>query len=112
MQLTASTNDQLMAMAAHSYCLGRSTYIVAACIEWLGEVWPQLVENSQNVILRDTIIALCDDRAGLPQVADEWLHAARWMWRNIEQSQSDWVSRSVAYKGIDDVRAFLGFEPA
>ena len=34
-EITADTNDQLMAMAAHRYCLGRRSYIVGACIEWI-----------------------------------------------------------------------------
>jgi hypothetical protein len=70
MKLTKSLNDQLMimaahryclradlrhvdnvsikemlsnlAVAAHNYCLGRQTYIVGACIEWLLANWSKL----------------------------------------------------------------------
>ena len=37
--MTGSLNDQLMAMAAVRYCLGRSSYIVGACVEWVRENW-------------------------------------------------------------------------
>ena len=34
--------DGLMAIAAFRYCLGRQTYIVGDCAEWLCEQWPSL----------------------------------------------------------------------
>lgn len=43
----------LMAIAAFRYCLGRRTYIVGDCAEWLIRTWPLLEENAQNVIKRD-----------------------------------------------------------
>lgn len=58
MQVSMSTNDQLMIMAAHRYCLGRRTYIVGACIDSLHEIWEQLSLRTQEVILRDTTEAL------------------------------------------------------
>lgn len=58
MQVSFSTNDQLMVMAAHRYSLGRRSYIVGSCIEFLDQVWGQLTVNTQEVILRDTLEAL------------------------------------------------------
>lgn len=75
MQVSFSTNDQLMVMAAHRYSLGRRSYIVGSCIEFLDEVWDQLKLNTQEVILRDTKEALAhSDRgdAGAPMDIRAW----------------------------------------
>ena len=45
--------DSLMAIAAFRYCLGRMTYIVSDCADWLIEQWPILPDNVKNVIKRD-----------------------------------------------------------
>jgi len=62
MQVTPSTDDQLMCTAAMRYCLGRSSYIVGACLDWLKATWDQFSPNTQWVILRDIIEALMDDQ--------------------------------------------------
>jgi len=72
MQVTFSTNDQLMVTAAHRYCLGRRSYIVGSCIEFLNEVWPQLNEITQQVILRDTHEALKRGDAGDKYNTQAW----------------------------------------
>lgn len=43
----------LMAVSAARYCLGRSTYIVSDCQEWLCEIWDELPEKAQAIIQRD-----------------------------------------------------------
>ena len=43
----------LMAIAAFRYCLGRSSYIVGDCADWLGHKWPTLPPNVRTVIERD-----------------------------------------------------------
>jgi hypothetical protein len=45
--------SQLMAVAAVRYCLGRSSYIVGDCADWLIEVWPELTEGTRACIRRD-----------------------------------------------------------
>ena len=45
--------DSLMAVAAFRYCLGRRTYIVSDCVEWLCENWQKFPENVRAVIKRD-----------------------------------------------------------
>ena len=45
--------DGLMAIAAFRYCLGRTSYIVGDCAEWLIEQWPSLPPNVRGVIERD-----------------------------------------------------------
>ena len=42
-----------MAVAAVRYCLGRRTYIVSDCQEWLCEIWDELPEKAQTIIQRD-----------------------------------------------------------
>lgn len=43
----------LMAMAAVRYCLGRRTYIVSDCKEWLINTWPIMPEDIKATIQRD-----------------------------------------------------------
>ena len=43
----------LMAVSAVRYCLGRSTYIVSDCQEWLCGAWEYLPENAKAIIQRD-----------------------------------------------------------
>jgi len=51
----------LMAVAAVRYCLGRSSYIVGDCCEWLPQAWPTLSESARNIIKRDIEEALKTD---------------------------------------------------
>ena len=45
--------DGLMAIAAFRYCLGRRTYIVGACVDWLIDQWHAFPPNVRSVIARD-----------------------------------------------------------
>ncbi len=45
--------DDMMAVAAFRYSLGRMTYIVSDCADWLCEQWPNIAENAKKVIQRD-----------------------------------------------------------
>jgi hypothetical protein len=45
--------DDLMAMATVRYCLGRMTYIVSDCADWLIEHWENIAENTREIIKRD-----------------------------------------------------------
>ena len=93
------TNGQLMAMAAHSYCLGRRTYIVTSCVEWLMEWWGMLADTTRNVIMRDTIIALQDNAAGSSFDRDEWVEFAEWAWDRMNDWDRFWCKSEVAYRG-------------
>lgn len=46
-------SDNLMIIAAVRYCLGRMTYIVSDCADWLIHIWPALDERTRKVIQRD-----------------------------------------------------------
>ncbi len=85
MTITSDMNDQLMAMAAFRYCLGRRSYIVSCCQEWLLQHWSQLDENSRHVILRDICEALADGNAGMKMDERSW----RITLRNLAQQESD-----------------------
>lgn len=45
--------EGLMAVSAVRYCLGRRTYIVSDCQEWLCAIWDKLPEKAQAIIQRD-----------------------------------------------------------
>jgi hypothetical protein len=45
--------QNLMVIAAFRYCLGRRTYIVGSCVDWLKSYWDELDENSKIIIIRE-----------------------------------------------------------
>jgi hypothetical protein len=42
-----------MVISAFRYCVGRQTYVVQACADWLISIWPMLGANTKAVIQRD-----------------------------------------------------------
>jgi hypothetical protein len=80
----------IQGFAAVRYCLGRQSYIVGDCVDWLIEVWPNLRESTRNIIKRDIEEAFArDDRArvngdaynplGMDMDRAEWERARRLM---------------------------------
>jgi len=53
--------DDLMAIAAFRYCLGRMTYIVSDCADWLIEQWENLSPSARSIIKRDLEEAFAQD---------------------------------------------------
>jgi len=45
--------DDLMAIAAVRYCLGRQTYIVGDCADWLIDQWENISQQARTIIKRD-----------------------------------------------------------
>jgi hypothetical protein len=45
--------DGLMILAAVRYCIGRRTYIVNDCVNWIIENWDSWPDHIQNIIQRD-----------------------------------------------------------
>ena len=43
----------LMAVAAARYCIGRATYIVGDCADWLAEQWSNIGPNARAAIQND-----------------------------------------------------------
>lgn len=58
-----SGHDHLMVIAATRYCLGRMTYIVSDCADWLIKTWPILSEATRKIIQRDIEEAFARDDA-------------------------------------------------
>lgn len=56
--------DDMMAIAAVRYCLGRMTYIVSDCADWLIAHWPDICQNARIVIQRDVQDAFVEDDDG------------------------------------------------
>ena len=42
--------DETMVLAAFSYCLGRQTYIVSDCVEWIVSNWGDFSESTRKRI--------------------------------------------------------------
>lgn len=40
----------LMVLAAFRYCLGRQSYIVSCCTEWLTQYWPVIDDDNKKLI--------------------------------------------------------------
>ena len=62
----------LMVTAAHRYCLGRRTYIVSTCVNWLIQNWNLFEKNTRKLIVEDTKEALNKGWAGDSCDIDEW----------------------------------------
>jgi hypothetical protein len=91
-------NDQMMALAAHRYCLGRRSYIVGACLEWLHATWEQFDRNTRRIMVRDTIEALMDELAGSPSDATGWRNFAGFGFSRLSEDDKEWVRYAVAWK--------------
>ena len=59
--LGAWGRDDMMAIAAVRYCLGRTTYITHDCSEWLVQQWPNIKPRARAVIKRDIDEAFASD---------------------------------------------------
>jgi len=46
-------DGDIMVMAAVRYCLGRQSYIVGMCADWLIKWWPDIDESCKLTIKRD-----------------------------------------------------------
>lgn len=61
--LLPAGRDNLMIIAAVRYCLGRMTYIVSDCAEWLVSIWPVLDDKTKAIVRRDIDEAFARDDA-------------------------------------------------
>ena len=48
-----SGHDHLMVIAATRGCLGRTTYVVGDCCDWLIKIWPLLSPSTQRIVRLD-----------------------------------------------------------
>jgi hypothetical protein len=42
--------DQLMVVSAFRYCLGRRSYVVSDCCEWIVAKWPEFADHTKALI--------------------------------------------------------------
>ncbi|GIW81503.1 MAG: hypothetical protein KatS3mg105_3310 [Gemmatales bacterium] len=67
-------NTQLMVTACHRYCLGRRSYIVGACVDWLYKHRRRFEDKTKLIIVRDTVDAILSGQAG-----DDNIDVPRWV---------------------------------
>jgi len=92
------TNGQLMVTAALRYCLGRRSYIVISCQEWLTSYWPLVDNQTRVVLICDIVTALMDDEAGDAFDFESWKRFAVFGWDGLSNENRVRVKNSVAYK--------------
>ena len=89
----------LMATAAVRYCLGRSSYIVGDCVDWLVANWQAFSPNCRAIVVRDLQEAMRrDDEArergdqylplGMDMDRREWERAAAEIGRGMGGSKA------------------------
>ena len=105
-------NDQLMAMSAVAYCIGRRSYMVQVADEWVRENFEQLDRNARRVILRDIIKALMQNTAGSRTDVPVWASLARWMAERMVAEDLEISKGAVAYLGPETERYFPSAEHA
>ena len=93
-------NGQLMAQAAHDYCLGRRTYMAEAGVEYLTEWWDQLENRTKCNIVRDTLVSLARGYVGLPGV---WLPFAKWAFGLLDSLSQDSILRYLASRELKNL---------
>jgi hypothetical protein len=99
-------DDQLMATAAHRYCLGRQSYIVSTAQDWIKATWSQMTQQTQHFMLRDTVEALADNHAGDERIDKPgWAALALWMAVDMGQERLESVRRAVAH--VSGAEAYL-----
>ena len=89
---------QLMIMASHRYCLGRQTYIVGCCIEWLLKNKGVFNDQTKSTIVRDTVEALQDNAAGSKFDAIEWKSFAETLWKEMSPEEQLNLKRNIEYR--------------
>ena len=90
-------DGQIMVVSAHRYCLGRQTYVVGSCIDWMIKWWPQFERNTRRVIVKDTVQAIQEDSAGSKYDTADWLRFAVWAYDALELEDKKWVKSSLDY---------------
>ncbi len=61
-----------MVTAAFRYCLGRTTYIVPACVDWLLNLWKHLSPTTQKLIRKEIREAIARKAAGWDMDEEQW----------------------------------------
>ena len=86
-------DGQLMIAAAVRYCLGRQSYIVPACIDWLVRWWGKVESQTAMGIVRDIVEALQQGTA-----ETEWKDFAQWAWDKMPEADRSEIKQAVAWR--------------
>lgn len=73
--------NDLMATAAVRYCLGRRTYIVNVCADWVVRNWENFQSQTKTAIRADVEELLAGNRAGDDCDRADW-ERVRKLWAN------------------------------
>ncbi len=61
-----------MIISAFRYSLGRRTYVVSECVDWLTENWQWVNESTKKIILREIKEAIDSNLCGDPCDCSDW----------------------------------------
>ena len=96
--ILANSDDQLMVMAAHRYCLGRQTYIVSSCISWLSDNWETFFKATRVTIIKDNILAMMNDDVGSRYDFDGWRDFTNWAWNLIDEDDQIYIINTTDFR--------------
>ena len=97
----AELDTQLMVMAAHRYCLGRSSYIVGAAVDWLWKHRKNFEINTIRVIVRDTAEFLQDHSSDSTQWScdlEGWRSLASKLYDEMLDEDKEWVRNQISHR--------------
>ena len=63
-EIEARWKNHLMVLCAFRYCLGKESYIVSECTQWLCEWWHDLADLTRKLIIDEANAALENNIAG------------------------------------------------
>ncbi|MGQ0285804.1 preprotein translocase subunit SecG [Pasteurellaceae bacterium 22721_9_1] len=93
-QVTISKMElQSLAIQSFRYCLGRMTYVVNDCDEFIRKYWQNFTANTKFLIVRELLTALKDHESGLQEIGmrcdyDVWKNLYDWMNEQHIETQS------------------------
>jgi len=65
--------DENILFYAFRYCLGRTTYVVADCVDQLKRNWWLLSDKTKSIIIKEIKEAIVENRAGQDNDIEEWI---------------------------------------
>ena len=74
-----TADDQLIAMSAFDYCLGRTTYMAQVGASWIQKHWDQLDARSQAYITKQIGRAIQNGWAGHDCDTKDWQGLLDWI---------------------------------
>ena len=89
--------DETMVIAAFRYSLGRMTYIVSDCCDWLIEQWPNFSERTRELIQKELEAAF--ERDGVARKDSSWAYISKPLGHDCDREQWERVRRLWEVKG-------------